>query len=193
MSQSEVWILYIKLMYIMSGNHRKCWIYVVHLAQHSAPDSKTQHRAFIGISHQVLMNNSEKLCWFLLANPWQQPVWCQGQFLTSYSRASCWKHPRSLHVPLGTSSHHSPPLYNYFFHGAEKSWHLPRSPSLWLNCSQPRVWNFWSCSATYWTFLFIKAFGAALHLFSWFPGLVWNGEKHKIYQCSLRNTGKQIQ
>lgn len=70
MSQSGVWIFYIKWMYITSGNHRKCWIYVVHLAQHSAPDSKTQHKAFTGTFHGVLMNNSQKCCCFLLANPW---------------------------------------------------------------------------------------------------------------------------
>lgn len=69
MSQSGVWIFCIKLMYITSRNHGKCGIYVVHLAQHSAPDSKTQHKAFTGTSHRVLVNKSQKCCCFLLANP----------------------------------------------------------------------------------------------------------------------------
>lgn len=70
MYQYEVWIFYTKLIFITSGKHRKCWMYVVHLAQHSAPDSKTQHRAFTGTSHRVLMNHSQKCCCFLLAKPW---------------------------------------------------------------------------------------------------------------------------
>lgn len=119
------------------------------------PDSKTEHKAFTGTSHRVLMNGSQKCCCFF----WQVPDNSQGAEASSYHHLPEPAAERSP-VPCTAPSGLSPPFifhpfHNYFFHGAEKPWHTARLP-LWLHWLHPGLQKTWSSSATYWTFMLIK-------------------------------------